>query len=137
MTVDRRTLNVLLAALDIEQRELADRMGYDKTYVVNIFNGFTQTSNAFKQAFGDALGDLLLGGTRRAKRLPAAPLVEFLETRARGAECRSAFYENLGLNPQSWHRGRKYVSESQLDRICCALGVHPSSIYGSDYEVAL
>ena len=31
---------------------------------------------------------------------------------------------------------RKFVTESLLDRICCQLGIHPSEIYGTDYEVA-
>ena len=65
--------------LDIEQRELAERMGYDPRYVVNVLNGFTQPSHAFKDAFGAAVADLLLGQTRREARCyPAAPLVEMM-----------------------------------------------------------
>jgi transcriptional regulator with XRE-family HTH domain len=136
MTVDRRTLNVLLAALDIEQRELAGRMGYDQAYVANILNGFALPSDSFKQAFGEALTDLLIGASHTdVTQLPAQPLIDFLNRRACQAESRACFFEELGLNPQSWTR-RKYVNESQLDRICCALGVHPSAIYGSDYEIA-
>ena len=136
MSVDRTTVNVLLAALDIEQRQLAERMGYDKAYVVNVFNDFTAPSNAFKQAFGEAVADLVLGSSRtEASRLPAAPLVEFLEQRARRYPSRAQFYESLGLTSNGWQR-RRWVSESLLDRICCELGVHPSAIYGSDYEVA-
>jgi transcriptional regulator with XRE-family HTH domain len=136
VNVDRKTLNILLAALDIEQRELAERMGYDKGYVVNIFNGFTAPSDGFKRTFGEVVADLVLGSSRTdVSRLPAQPLIEYLRRRAQEAECRSQFYEDLGLTPQGWHR-RKYVSESLLDRICCQLGIHPSEIYGDDYEVA-
>ena len=136
MSVDRTTLNVLLAALDIEQRELADRMGYDKTYVVNVFCGFTAPSDAFKQAFGEAVADLVLGSSRtEVNRLPAAPLVEFLDRRAKQSTSRAQFYKSLGLKPQGWIR-RRWVNESLLDRICCELGVHPSAIYGPDFEVA-
>ena len=39
MTPDRRTLNVLLAALELEQNQLADLMGYEPGYVANVFNG--------------------------------------------------------------------------------------------------
>ena len=137
MTADRTALNVMLAVLDIEQREIAARMGYDASYVTNVFNGFTPPSEAFKHAFGEALADLLLGTSRTTStRLPAAPLIEYLDARARQSGCRARFYEDLGLKASSWHRHRKFVSESQLDRICCALGVHPSAIYGRDYEVA-
>lgn len=135
MSVDRKALNILLAAFDIEQRELADRMGYDKGYVVNVFNGFTAPSEAFKDSFGEVVADLLLGSSRtECNRLPAAPLVEFLEQRAKHAGSRSEFYESLGLNCNGWNR-RKYVSESLLDRICCHLGVHPTQIYGDKWEV--
>ena len=133
---DRKALNILLAALDIEQRELAERMGYDKGYVVNIFNGFTAPSDGFKKTFGEVVADLVLGSSRTdVSRLPAQPLIEYLRRRAQEAECRSQFYADLGLTPQGWHR-RKYVSESLLDRICCQLGIHPSEIYGADYEVS-
>lgn len=135
--MDRKALNILLAALDMPQHELADRMGYDNGYVVNVLNGFTAPSDAFKAAFGDALSDLILGSSRTeaSNRLPAAPLIEYLERRAKQAGSRAEFYDSLGLKPQGWIR-RKYVTESLLDRICCDLGVHPSSIYGSDYEVS-
>ena len=130
MSVDRKSINILLAALDIEQRELAHRMGYDKVYVSNVLCGFTPASDAFKQSFGEVVADLVIGTSRtEASRLPAGPLVEFLENRAKSATCRSAFYEELGLNVQGWIN-RKYVTESLLDRICCQLGVHPSAIYG-------
>jgi hypothetical protein len=37
VSVDRRGINVLLAALDVDQRELAERMGYRPGYVANVF----------------------------------------------------------------------------------------------------
>ena len=136
MSIDRKSINVLLAALDIEQRELAARMGYDKGYVVNVFNGFTPPSNAFRQAFGEVVADLVIGSSRtELSRLPAKPLVEFLDRRAMEASSRQAFYDDLGLNRQGW-QNRKHVSEPLLDRICCELGVHPSEIYGNAYEIA-
>src|SRR5687768_10556013 len=89
VSIDRKTINVLLASLDIEQRELAARMGYDKGYVVNVLNGFTPASTAFKQAFGDVVAALVIGSTRTdVSRLPAKPLVEFLDNRARRASSR-------------------------------------------------
>lgn len=136
MTVDRRTINVLLAALEIEQHELAERMGYDKGYVVNVFNTFTAPSDSFKKAFGEVVADLVLGSSRtHVSRLEAAPLIDYLRKRAQEAECRSQFYAHLGLTAQAWNR-RKFVTASQVDDICCQLGIHPSEIYGTDYEVA-
>ena len=136
MTVARRSINVLLAALEIEQRELADRMGYDKGYVVNIFNGFTPPSDGFKKAFGEVIADLVLGSSRTdVSRLPAQPMIDYLSKRAAESECRSRFYADLGLTAQGWNR-RKHVTAAQVDRICCRLGIHPTEIYGTDYEVA-
>ena len=137
MSVDRKTISIMLAALDIEQRELAARMGYDKVYVSNVLCGFTAPSDGFKSAFGQTIADLVLGASRtEVTRIPAAPLVEYLSRRADEASCRSQFFQDLGLSPNGWHRRRKFVSEAQLDQICCALGIHPSEIYGTDYEVA-
>lgn len=135
MSADRRGINVLLAALDIEQRELAARMGYRDGYVSNVFNGFAEPSNAFKEAFGDVVADLLLGPARRdGKTLPAAPLVEFLERRAQAASSRPQFYADLGVSPHGWNK-RQVVTVALVDRVCCALGVHPSYVYGRDYDV--
>lgn len=135
VSANRQALNVLLAVLDIEQRELADLMGYRASYVANIFNGFTEPSDAFKQALGDTLSDLLLGTSRTAEKyLPAQPLAEFLEHRSRDASSRREFYADLGLSPHDWNK-RERVTDSLVDRVCCALGVHPSAIYGRDYEV--
>ena len=135
MIANRQALNVLLAVLDIEQRELSDLMGYRPAYVANVFNGFTEPSDAFKQALGQALSDLLLGTSRtEEKYLPANPLVEFLELRSKEAASRTEFYATLGLSPKGWNK-LEQVTESLVDRICCALGVHPTAIYGRDYEV--
>ena len=83
MTVDRKALNILLAALDIERRELAELMGYEPKYLVNVLNGFTSASPSFRTAFGDALAKLLLG-PHKSKRcvLPAKPLAELLRRTA-------------------------------------------------------
>jgi len=132
---NRTALKVLLAALEIEQRALAKELGYEPGYVANVFNGCTPPSDAFKRAFGDVLADLLLGASRtEASRLPAQPLAEFLATRAKDTPCKSEFYAELGLSPQGWDK-RRYVTDSLVDRVCCALGVHPSAIYGREYEV--
>jgi hypothetical protein len=40
--LDRRAMKILLAALDLEKQELAEHVGYDKGYVVNVLNGFTK-----------------------------------------------------------------------------------------------
>lgn len=135
MSANRQAVNVLLAVLDIEQGELADLMGYRHGYVANIFNGFTEPSDAFKTALGEVLADLLVGPSRTAnKHLPAEPLVRFLDQRALSAPSRSQFYADLGLTRNGWNK-RQRVPESLVDRVCCALGVHPSAIYGHDYEV--
>jgi hypothetical protein len=129
VSVDRRAINVLLAALDIEQRELAQMMGYDPRYVVNVVNGFTLPSEAFKDAFGKALADLLLGQTRReAKAYPAGPLVALMRKRAAQAPCKADFYADLGVTGNGWGT-RRSVPVDLVDRICCALGVHPSAVY--------
>ena len=134
--VDRKALNILLATLDMEQHELAERMGYDKGYVVNIFNGFTPPSDGFKKTFGEVVADLVLGSSRTdVTRLPAQPMIEYLSRRAGESECRSRFYSDLGLTAQAWNR-RKFVTAAQVDDICCRLGIHPSEIYGTDYEIA-
>lgn len=136
MTVDRRTINVLLAAIEIEQRELAERMGYDKGCVVNVLNDFTPPSDGFKKVFGEVIADLVLGSSRTdVSRLPAQPMIDYLNKRAAESECRSRFYADLGLTAQGWNR-RKFVTAAQVDRICCQLGIHPTEIYGAGYEVA-
>lgn len=128
-TVDRRSIDVLLAALGIEQRELAARMGYRPAYVVNVLNGFTPASPAFREAFGQLLAQLLLGIPLRAPQsFPAGPLQEFIERRAAVAASRAQFYADLGLSRHGWNKRRR-VSAALVDRVCCDLGIHPSSIY--------
>lgn len=135
MTVDRRALDVLLAVLQIEQRELAQRMGYDAAYTANVLNGFTQLSRPFRRAFGEAVGDLILGDDLGADVYPAGPLVELIEQRAAAAANRNDFFADLGLNKQGL-RNRRRFSGADVDRICCELGVHPSQLYPDLYGIA-
>lgn len=129
MSVDRRALKILLAALEMEQRDLASDMGYDVTYVANVVNGFTEPSDAFKRAFGDVVADVLLGPARlRHVSYPAEPLRRLIAQRAMGAPSKARFYADLGLTSQGWGK-RQTVPASLVDRVCCALGVHPSAIY--------
>jgi hypothetical protein len=134
--VNRQALNVLIAALDLEQRELADEMGYENGYIKNVFNNFTPPSDAFKRAFGDVIADLLLGKFRVEAKglLPAGPLADLLRKRAESAPCRTDFYRDLGLTSMGWGN-RRFVTEELVDRVCCALGVHPTSLYGNDYNL--
>ena len=135
--VDRRALNVLLAVLDVDRRDLAERMGYERKYVVNVLNGFTPASPSFRRAFGDAITELLLG-TREPRRsqLPAEPLVEFVRKRSETAERKCDFWTDLGLSPSGLHQ-RHHVSLEVVDRVCCKLGIHPTQIYGRAYEEAV
>ena len=100
MSADRTTLNIMLAALDLEHKDLAKLMGYDRVYVGNVFNGFAQPSDAFKTAFGKVFADLILGASRVEQRhdLPARPLYDYLERRAKTAPSRTQFYSDLGLS---------------------------------------
>ena len=135
MTTDRRALNILLAALELEQCQLATMMGYEAAYVANVFNGFTPPSDIFKLAFGEVLSDLLLGKSRcEGTRLAARPLAEYLARVAAEAPSKEQFYADLGLTSRGWGN-RHFVTEQLVDRVCCQLGVHPSAIYGRDYEV--
>ncbi|MFN2489135.1 MAG: hypothetical protein ABR529_05265 [Actinomycetota bacterium] len=127
--VDRRALNVVVAVLGIEQRELAERMGYRPGYVANVLNGCTPASDAFRWALGEALAELLLGSSRKAASgFPAQPLSELIERRAAGAASRRQFYADLELSCHGWNK-RQELSADLIDRVCCALGVHPSSLY--------
>jgi hypothetical protein len=88
--VDRRTINVLLAAVEIELRDLAARMGYRPGYVANVFNGVSTPSDAFKKAFGEVVAELFLGSSCKAARsYPAGPLRELIERRAGDAAQRA------------------------------------------------
>ncbi len=135
--IDRRTINILLAALDIEQHELAEMMGYDKGYVSNVFNGFTEARPAFRRAFGETIGSLILGTYEPVSResYPAGPLVELIASRAAQAPSKREFYRELGTNASAL-KDRDTFDGLFVDRICCALGVHPSSVYGADYDIA-
>ena len=136
MTVDRKAIDVILAVVGIEQRELADLMGYKEGYVANVMNGSAKASRAFKEAFGNAIAELVLGPSGHPLQiLPAAPLKELIRKRAEQAPCKSQFYSDLGINPQGWNK-RQVVTELVVDKICCALGVHPSAIYDEIHEEA-
>lgn len=134
--VDRKAADVILAVVGLEKRELADLMGYRKGYVTNVMNGLTKASPAFKEAFGNAIAELVLGPSGPPlQTLPAAPLKELIKKRAEQAPCESQFYSDLGINPQGWNK-RQVVTEVVVDKICCALGVHPSAIYDEIHEEA-
>lgn len=135
--VDRKTINILLAALDIEQHELSEMMGYDKGYVSNVFNGFTEARPAFRRAFGETIGSLILGTYEAEVKesYPAGPLLELISKRASQAVSKREFYRELGTNAQAL-KNRKCFDGLFVDRVCCQLGVHPSSLYGSDYDIA-
>ena len=132
MSIDRRAINVLLAALEIEQRDLAEAMGYRPGYVANVLNGLTPVSNAFRGAFGQALANLLLGPEEPGpRRYPAGPLAEMLRRRAEQVARKTDLYADLGVSPHSL-ANRELLPEELVDRVCCALGVHPTSVYGAD-----
>ncbi len=135
--VDRKTIRVLLAALDIEVQELAKRMAYDEGYVVNVLNGFTVARPGFRRAFGETIGALMLGTyePRIDERYPAGPLVALIERRAAAAPRKRDFYRDLGTSRQAL-RKREWLDGIFVDRICCALGVHPASVCGDDILVA-
>lgn len=129
--VDRKTIKVLLAAPQIEQHELADRMGYDPAYVSNVFGGFGEARLAFRRAFGETIGSLVLGtfDPEAEESYPAAPLLELITARASEGPSRREFYRDLGASSQAL-KARRTFEGMFVDRICCALGVHPSTVYG-------
>ncbi len=135
--VDTKTFRVLLACLELELNELADLMGYDHRYVCNVVNGFTKPSPGFRRAFGETIGSLVFGAYRplSAERYPAAPLLALIRKRAAQAPSKRAFYRDVGVNVQGLNDAAT-VNGLVVDRICCALGVHPSAIYGDDYSLA-
>ncbi|MGH2807785.1 MAG: hypothetical protein ACRDKT_10980 [Actinomycetota bacterium] len=137
MEPDRKTIRILLACLELEVRELAEHLGYDEGYVANVFNGFTNASPSFRRAFGETIGTLVLGTYEplTAERYPAQPLVDYVMRRAAEAPSKRDFYRDLGTSTQAL-KGRHTFDGIFVDRICCALGVHPSAIYGRDFEVA-
>lgn len=130
--VDRRAVRVILALCDIEVRDFAEHLGYDAGYVSNVLTGQTRPSPAFCRAFGDTVAEFVFGERCSSGRMvPAAPLVELVERRARYAVSKRDFYSDHGIN-MNYLRSRDSVSEIVADRICSSLGVHPSSVYGSD-----
>jgi len=134
--VDRRAVKVLLALCEMENRDFADCLGYDSGYVSNVLTGATRPSPAFCRAFGDTVAELVFGERcRRGGMLPAAPLAELVRRRARYAARKRDFYSDNGIN-MNYLSSHEYVSEVVVDRICSALGVHPSAIYGSEAEEA-
>jgi hypothetical protein len=135
--VDRKTIKILLASLELEVGELADHIGYDKGYVVNVLNGFTKASRGFRRAFGETVASLVLGPHDEMVKdiYPPEPLVELIESRAAAAPSKREFYRELGTNAQAI-KNRKSFDGLFVDRVCCALGVHPSAVYGADYDIA-
>jgi hypothetical protein len=131
--IDRRALNVILALCDMGRQDLADRLGYNRRYVNNVLCGVTRPSPAFCRAFGETVAALVFGDRFGCGRmLPAAPLLELVRRRARYAPRKRDFYSDNGIN-MNYLITREFVSEAVVDRICSALGVHPSSLYGQHY----
>lgn len=134
-SIDRRAVRILLACLDLEVRELAEHMGYDEGYVVNVLGGFTEARPAFRRALGDTIATLIFGTCEEVEdSYEPGPLVRFVERAAVEAPNKRDFYRDLGTNAQAL-RNRKRLDGVFVDRICCALGVHPSAVYGQDFAV--
>ena len=133
--IDRRAVTVILALCDMEQSDFAECLGYERGYVSNVLTGQTRPSPAFCRAFGDTVAELVFGERCRPGRmLPSAPLLELVRRRARYAARKRDFYSDHGVN-MNYLTSRDFVSEVVVDRICSALGVHPSAIYGPDSAV--
>lgn len=133
--LDRKALKILLAALDLEFADIADALGYQRGYVSNVLTGYRPPSDIFRAAFGELVAELLLGGTVREsnRSLPAAPLARYLARRAAQAHCKRDFYADLGLPSGGWNK-RVRVPPALVDRVCCHLGMHPSEIYGREWD---
>jgi hypothetical protein len=130
--IDRRVVRVVLALCDMDLGDFAKCLGYDRGYVSNVLTGSTPPSPAFCRAFGDTVANLVFGERCRSGRmLPTAPLVELLQRRTRYAARKRDFYSDNGIN-MTYLCSRDRISEVVVDRICSALGVHPSSIYGTE-----
>ncbi len=131
--VDHKAIKVLLACLELEMNELADHLGYEAGYVANVLNGFTEVSPGFRRAFGETIASLVLGPVEEKVKetYPAEPLVRLIEARAAAAPSKKEFYRELGTHALAI-KGRKSFDGLFVDRICCALGVHPTSVYGFD-----
>ena len=135
--VDVKTFRVMLACLELEVNELAERMGYDARYVSNVVNGFTKASPAFRRAFGETIGTLVFGTYEppSAGRYPAEPLVALIRQRASEAPRKRDFYRDIGVSGEALRRHATFDGVF-VDRVCCALGVHPSALYGEEYSLA-
>ncbi len=130
--IDRRAVRVVLALCDMELGDLAECLGYERGYVSNVLTGQTRPSPAFCRSFGDTIADLVFGERCPSGRMvPTAPLLELVQRRAKYAPRKRDFYSDNGIN-MSYLSSREFVSEVIADRICSALGVHPSSLYGVD-----
>jgi hypothetical protein len=130
--IDRRAIRVILALCDMDLSDFAKCLGYDRGYVSNVLTGSTPPSPAFCRAFGNTIAGLVFGVRRRPGRmLPAGPVVELVRRRARYAPRRRDFYSDNGIN-MKYLCSRDLVSEVVADRICSALGVHLSAIYGNE-----
>lgn len=134
--IDRRAVRVILALCDLEFGEFAEYLGYERGYVSNVLTGQTRPSPAFCRAFGDTVAELVFGERCQPGRmLPVAPLLELVRRRARYAPRKRDFYSDNGVN-MNYLSSREFVSEVLVDRICSALGVHPSSIYDEIAEAS-
>jgi hypothetical protein len=132
--IDRRAIGVILALCDMDISDFAKCLGYDRGYVSNVLTGSTQPSPAFCRAFGDTVAALVFGERRQSGRmLPAGPLIELVRSRARYVPRKRDFYSDNGIN-MKYLCSRDLVSEIVVDRICSALGVHPSAIYVTERD---
>lgn len=79
---------------------------------------------------------LLLGPYEEAVKetYPPEPLIKLVEARATDAPNKRDFYRELGTSPLAT-KNRKSLDGAFVDRICFALGVHPTSVYGLDYDI--
>lgn len=127
--IDRRAVRVILALCEMEQGEFAECLGYERGYVSNVLTGQTRPSPAFCRAFGDSVAELVFGERcSRGRMLPTAPLLELVRRRAQYVPRKRDFYSDNGIN-MSYLSSREFITEVVVDRICSALGVHPSSVY--------
>lgn len=134
--IDRRAVRVVLALCDMELGDFAECLGYERGYVSNVLTGQTPPSPAFCRAFGDTVAQLVFGERCSIGRvLPAAPLLDLVRRRARYVPRKRDFYSDNGIN-MSYLSSREFVTEVVVDRICSALGVHPSSLYELESEQA-
>lgn len=132
--IDRRAVRVILALCDMELKDFAECLGYERKYVSNVLTGQTRPSPAFCRAFGDTVGQLVFGERCSGDRMvPVAPLLELVQRRACYAPGKQAFYADNGIN-MSYLTSREFVSEVVVDRICSALGVHPTAIYEAEAD---